>query len=150
MVFLTLPSSLQPQTMWRSFLLHKQILVAYRFYFLALPQGMWDPSSLSRKFPLNWKHRVLTAGPPGNAHHVMLLTSLFPESIQLEHRAGGQCRSLNRSTKTLRSPVSSPSYLLLWARIPFPWPLCSLPTRTASKARPAFPLLWEVFSDDQD
>ena len=66
--------------MWCSFLLHKQILVAYRFYFLALPQGMWDPSSLSRKFPLNWKHRVLSTGPPGNAHHVMLLTKVCFQS----------------------------------------------------------------------
>lgn len=29
-------------------------------------------------------------------------------------------------------------------------PFCSLPTHTASEARPAFLLLWEAFSDDQN
>ena len=55
-------------------------LLLIDFIFLVFPQGLWVPSSLTREFPLNWKHRVLTAGPPGNAHRVMLLTRLSFQS----------------------------------------------------------------------
>ena len=40
------------------------------FFFLSAPLGLWDLSSLTRDLtpgPRQWKHRVLTAGPPGNS-----------------------------------------------------------------------------------
>ena len=40
----------------------------YLLYFLAIPQGMWDLSSLTRDWsciPLHWKGRVLNIGLPG-------------------------------------------------------------------------------------
>ena len=35
------------------------------FFFLAAPRSMQDVSSLSNPCPLQWKHGVLTTGPPG-------------------------------------------------------------------------------------
>ena len=43
------------------------IIIYYRYLFLAMLCGMWDLSSLTRGqmlHPLQWKQRVLTAGPP--------------------------------------------------------------------------------------
>ena len=50
----------------RSVLL-KNTFIYYCYLFLAMPCGMWDLSSLIRGqtlHPLQWKLRVLTAGPP--------------------------------------------------------------------------------------
>ena len=42
-------------------------------FFFFLPHGMWDPSCPhwgSKTYPLHWKHRVPTTGPPGKPLHV--------------------------------------------------------------------------------
>ena len=36
------------------------------FFFFATPHGLWNsPNQESNPYPLQWKHRVLTPGPPG-------------------------------------------------------------------------------------
>ena len=50
--------------------LHRFILFIYLFI-LAVPRGMCDLSSPvgGNPLPLQWKHKVLTTGPPGNSQH---------------------------------------------------------------------------------
>ena len=43
-------------------------------FFLAVPQGMWDLSSLTRdrtRAPLKWKCRVSTTGLPGKCPNIL-------------------------------------------------------------------------------
>ena len=48
----------------------KSLKSIFFLYFLAMSQGIWDLSSLTRDQtcnPLHWKHRVLTTGLPGKS-----------------------------------------------------------------------------------
>ena len=40
-------------------------------YLFAVPLGLQDLSSPARDWPEPWKHQVLTAGLPENAHHII-------------------------------------------------------------------------------
>ena len=45
-------------------------LAACTFFFFGMPCGMWDLTSQTRELnprPLDWKHGVLTTGPPGKS-----------------------------------------------------------------------------------
>ena len=44
------------------------------FFFLAVPRGLWGLSSPTRdqtRAPLQWKHGVLTTGPPGKSLNIL-------------------------------------------------------------------------------
>ena len=46
------------------------------FAFLAVLRGTWDlsfPTKRSNPCPLQWKHRILTTGPPGKSSKVYFL-----------------------------------------------------------------------------
>ena len=107
---------------------HSQIMksppLSSFFFFLAVPRSMQDLSSLTRdgtRAPLQWKHRVLTTGPPGNS----------PNFSFLELKCSVSCNSKNWQLPVMMKLLPSPSWLLLCAdsrseKTWFAW-LCPLP-----------------------
>ena len=60
----------------------EKLLWFFFFFFLAAPRGVWDLSSLIRdqtRCPLQWKHGVLTTGPPGKS--LLFFVCLFLEKL---------------------------------------------------------------------
>ena len=53
------------------------------FFFLAAPHSMWNfPNQGSNPYPLQWKRRVLTAGPPGKSlQHSWIAKNRYGEQI---------------------------------------------------------------------
>ena len=60
-----------------TFIFYNYHFLIFFFIFLTTSCDMWNlfPSQGSNPWPLQWKHRVLTTGPPGRAH-ILLIKSL--------------------------------------------------------------------------
>ena len=71
--------SLASQFIWQFFLLSFCLFVC----FLATPHSIWGSSNQRwNPCPLQWKHRVLTTGPPGNSPSFLVsLKTLFKKNF---------------------------------------------------------------------
>ena len=78
----------------------------FNFFFLAMPHGMWDLSSLTRDWtlnpcPLHWKCGVLTTRPPGKSPLWLTfwgVARLFPKRLPLFTFPLAVCRGSKFST----------------------------------------------------
>ena len=78
--------SLASQFIWQFFL---PSFCLFGFFFLATPHSMWGSSNQRwNPCPLQWKHRVLTTGPPGNSPSFFVsLKTLFKKIFLLRYNS---------------------------------------------------------------
>ena len=87
------------------------------FFFLAALYDMWEFSSSARELnpcPLQWKHRILTTGPPGKSQDIMMFILALQLDSYLLVSAGSLCLRPHRcihSHIALSSSVSDLSLL---------------------------------------